>query len=108
MSIQVDPTRNPTTFGLALAAGTGLIVIIIALGVGVVDPATDDTAIAVAIVGGLLLLIFGIIGWVFVVKPFTHFDDINEPKYTGHHGDHHEADEHAIVLHEDTAIIPHE
>ena len=107
MSIQVDPTRNPTTFGLALTGGAGLILMITALAVGVVDPATDDTAVGVALVGGLLLSIFGIVGWLVVVKPFDHFDDINEPKYTGHHDEHHE-DDHAIVLHEEPAIIPYE
>lgn len=107
MSVQQhDPTRNPQTFGLALTAGVGVTLMMIAAGVGVLQADANTSAVAVTFVGGLLLLILGIVGWVIVTKPFQNFDDINVPKYTGHHGDHHDEahDEHPDAL----AIIPHE
>lgn len=106
MSVQIDPTRNSTSFGLALTAGAGLILMILALGFGVVQSDANSTVIGITFAGGLLLLITGIGGWLAVTKPFAHFDDINLPKYTGHHDEHH-ADAYEEA-HETQAIIPHE
>lgn len=107
MSVQQhDPTRNPQTFGLALTAGVGLVIMIIAAGFGVLQADANTSVIAVTFVGGLLLLIFGIVGWLVVAKPFAHFDDINVPQYTGHHDEHHDA--HGDEHHDELAIIPHE
>jgi hypothetical protein len=93
---------NPVTLGLALAAGGGLILMITALAIGVsqADNA-NGTSISTMLILGLALFIFGLVGWVAVVRPYEHFDDINVPKYTGHH-DH---DEHAIVVAEPHDVI---
>ncbi|MEP7290468.1 MAG: hypothetical protein ABI835_01740 [Chloroflexota bacterium] len=106
MSVQIDPTRNPTSFGLALTAGAGLILMILALGFGVIQSDANGTVIGVTFAGGLLLMVVGIVAWLAMTKPFTHFDDINQPKYTGHHDEHH-ANAHEEA-HEEQAIIPHE
>lgn len=100
------PSSRPLTFGLALTAGAGLILMILALAFGVVQgEAADGTIIGLTFAAGLALLIVGIGGWVAVVQPFEHFDDINVPQYTGHHDAHHELpsgeeEEHAIIPHE--------
>lgn len=97
------PTSRPLPFGLALAAGAGLILMIIALAIGVIQSdAANSTIVGLTFAGGLALLIVGIGGWLAVVQPFQHFDDINVPQYTGHHELLPEED------HSESAIIPHE
>ena len=95
-------TSNPLSFGLALTAGIGVIVMIIALAIGVVQgESVDSRVIGFAIVAGFTLLAVGFIGWMVVVRPFDHFDDINVPKDTGGHGHEtaivaHDSDSHAV------------
>lgn len=85
-----NPTRDPLPFGLSLAAGSGLTLMILALGFGVVQGADANTSIiGFAFIGGLLLLIVGVGGWLAVKRPFSNFDDINEPQYHGHHDHDH-------------------
>ena len=91
---------------LALAAGAGLILMMLALAIGVVQgEAADASSIGLTFAGGLALLALGIAGWLALVQPFKHFDDINEPHFTGHHDAAHTEthDDHEAV-----AIIPHE
>jgi len=94
-------TSNPLSFGLALTAGIGVIVMILALGIGVLQGETADShVIGFTLVAGFTLLVVGFIGWMVVMRPFEHFDDINVPKDTGGHGEHaivpHDSDSHAI------------
>jgi len=49
----------------------------------------------------VVLLIIGIGGWLVVVQPWRHFDDINQPLDDGHGHGH--ATEQAIVPHDDSA-----
>lgn len=104
------PSSHPLTFGLALTAGAGLILMILSLALGAIEgAAADSTIVGLTFVAGLLLLGVGIIGWLAVVQPFAHFDDINVPQYTGHDDSH--ADEHPLLPegeHNEHAIIPHE
>lgn len=98
---------KPVPFYLALTAGLGLVLMMLALGIGVVQGgAADSTVVGLTFAGGLGLLVIGIAGWLAAVQPFRSFDDINVPKYTGHHEEHHDspAEEHAG----ESAIIPHE
>ena len=91
-------TSNPLNFGLSLAAGLGLMVMITALAVGVLQgESADSRAVGFALVAGFVLLLCGVIGWLAVVRPFDHFDDINVPKDTGHGHTSHET---AIVAHD--------
>ena len=98
MSNYVRRTSNPLSLGLALIAGTGLTIMIIALALGVLQAAESTNNIGGIFTLGLILLIAGVLGWVAVTQPYKHFDDINEPHYHGH--DHHEEahDDHAIVV----------
>ncbi|MEO8397321.1 MAG: hypothetical protein ABI700_30270 [Chloroflexota bacterium] len=107
MSTHIDPISKPVPFGLSLTAGAGLILMILALGFGVVQgAAANSTVIGLTFAGGLGLLIIGIVGWLATVQPFKNFDDINVAQYTGHHDAPH-AEPHADS-HEENAIIPHE
>ncbi len=102
MNIRTRHTNNPLTFGLALAAGIGIILMIIALALGAVrGEAADSTAFNLTLIGGILLTILGIGGWLAVVQPFKHFDDINVPQDTGHHG-------HELAVHNAGEVNVHE
>jgi hypothetical protein len=80
-------TDHPLQFGLSMLAGSGLIIMILALGIGVLTPGMDSGSIGFFLILGLVLLISGIVGWFSVVRPHTHFDDINEPLAEAHsHG----------------------
>jgi hypothetical protein len=97
VSTHVDPSNKPIPFGLSMTAGAGLILMIIALGFGVVQgQAANSTAIGLTFAGGLGLLIIGIGGWLATVQPFKHFDDINQPMYTGHHDPNMHPDTHTV------------
>lgn len=98
MSNQASPSRQPVPFGLALTAGAGLILMILALGIGVVQgTASNSSLIGLLFVAGLLLLIAGVAAWTAVVRPFANFDDINVPKDSGHHGHDDHAEEELLL-----------
>ncbi len=86
---------NSLTVGFAFIGGTGLILMVVAAAIGVVQGTEADSGLlGLLFVGGLVMLVVGIVAWVAVVQPHKHFDDINVPLDEGHE---HPADEHAIV-----------
>jgi hypothetical protein len=75
--------------GLAFIAGIGLILMVIVAGIGVVSgDSIDPAALNLLFALGTATLIAGIIAWFVITRPDTHFDDINEPMYHGHHDEH--------------------
>ncbi len=46
----------------------------------------DDSATTSVLVIGLAFIALGVGFWLYVVKPWTHFDDLQTPHYTGGHG----------------------
>lgn len=66
--------------GFALMALAGL------LGAGQGDLA-DSTSYGLLFWLGVFTLAMGIVLWLVIVRPWTQFDDINQPKDSGHHGD---------------------
>ncbi|MDZ4766712.1 MAG: hypothetical protein SGI73_19405 [Chloroflexota bacterium] len=85
MDIKTTKTDNPMSFGMALVAGIGLTVMIVALAMGVVGDANSNTSgIGVLFLLGLVLLIIGVAAWIGVTRPFAHFDDISKPLDDGH------------------------
>jgi hypothetical protein len=107
VSNYIRRTSNPLTFGLALAGGIGLTLMMLALGIGVVlGDTADSSAVGSLFIIGITLLVIGVVGWVAVVQPYKNFDDINEPHFTGHHHDEHH-DDHAIVVVDTPHIEPH-
>jgi hypothetical protein len=98
VSTQGHPSRQPIPFGLALTAGGGLILMILALGIGVLQgTSADSSLIGLLFVAGLLLLVAGVGAWAAVVRPFANFDDINVPKDSGHHGHDEHAEEELLL-----------
>lgn len=88
---KINAIGNPVILGLALVAGLGFILMMIALGLGVIGGSNaDSSAIGLLFATGLALLLFGAVGWFATARPDRHFDDINVPKYTGHHDEHHD------------------
>ena len=83
-----DP-KSPLNVFLAVVGGIGLTLMSIALGIGVIGAENAPMGLFNALFfGGLVLLIGASIGWFGVSQPHKHFDDINEPQYTGHHNEH--------------------
>jgi hypothetical protein len=103
-------TDQPLPFGLSMLAGSGVIVMILALGYGVVAGAeVNSNAVGVVFLLGLALFVSGLIGWFAAVRPDAHFDDIDVPLYTGHdhgHDAHAEADQAALPATTEKAIEP--
>lgn len=110
------------TMGYALAglAGTGVVLMILALALGVIDTAVTEQTSGEAASGGaqavmfglgLIALLTGSAAWFFYVRPDTRFDDIDVPldaEPHGHHADddaHHDADGHDTHS-EDAALLP--
>ncbi len=85
-------TAHPLTFGLSMVAGLGVILMITALAVGVIQPDANTYVIGMLLVGGLAFFLVGVGGWLGITRPFTHFDDITKPVEDDHgHGHAHEA-----------------
>ncbi len=89
MADENKPVSKSLQLGLSFMAGGGIICMVIALGVGVVSgDSVDATALNLLFALGAAALIAGILAWFLVVRPDTHFDDINQPMFTGHHDEH--------------------
>lgn len=89
-----NETPNPAILSLlAMIGGLGILLMVLAAGIGVVWENADSSLIALFVMAGAGLLIAAIGGWAIVVRPFQNFDDITVPNYHGHHHDEHE--EHA-------------
>jgi hypothetical protein len=98
---------QPLPLGLALIAGGGFILMASALALGAIQGEEANTAaVTGAFVFGVALFFFGLIAWLVSVRPWEHFDDINVPMDTGHHG-HASHDEHAITVTEPAHVEPH-
>jgi hypothetical protein len=81
--------KSPLNVLLAVIGGIGLMMMSFALGIGVIGAENAPMSLFNGLFfGGLLLLIGASIGWFGVSQPHKHFDDINEPQYTGHHDEH--------------------
>jgi hypothetical protein len=98
MRYNFKQTGNSLVFGLSLTAGIGLVLMMGALMVGAVAAEQAGSEVWFAFVIGLTLLLVGLIGWLVVVQPFAHFDDIDQPM-EGEHSHGHDSE---------TAIVPHE
>lgn len=99
VSEKISWNHSPAVLGMSMIAGLGLILIIIALGIGVIQgSAADSNTVAVTFVSGIGLFLIGAVGWFGLTQPQRHFDDISKPLEDDSHG-HSTAhsDEHAIV-----------
>lgn len=77
---------------LAMLAGLGITIMVVATGYGVVMENADSGIIGLFTLAGAGLLVAGIAGWVIVVRPHENIDDITVANYHGHH---HDDDDHA-------------
>lgn len=95
-----DIGLTPVTLGLAVLAGVGMTLMIVAGGVGVIT----GQGVGLWFALGTAMLVGGGAAWVAVERPFTHFDDINQPLDADGHGhDAHADDDHADDAHSDHA-----
>jgi ABC-type nickel/cobalt efflux system permease component RcnA len=85
-----DTGNNAVTLGIAAITGVGFALMAVALSLGVIRGESADTnIIRMIFTGGATLFVVGFIAWLSVVRPWENFDDINQPKYHGHHHDEH-------------------
>jgi hypothetical protein len=85
-----DIGLTPVTLGLAILAGSGMTLMIVAGAIGVIT----GQGVELMFIIGTLALIGGGAAWMAIERPFTHFDDINQPLDGGHgHGHAAEADD---------------
>ena len=86
---QMNTPSRTVRLGLAFIAGLGMTLMIVAAGIGVVTGDNiDSSSLGLFFAVGFAMLATGIIAWFAVVRPDTHFDDINQPMYHGHHDEH--------------------
>ncbi len=98
VSQKISHNHNPLVLVMSMVAGLGVILIMTALAVGVIQgSAADSTAIGLLFVGGLALFLVGAAFWYGLTQPQRHFDDISVPLDDGHHGHSEPHDEQAIV-----------
>ena len=105
MAQDFNRLSNPLSLGLAIIGGTGLILMVVGLGYGVSAPDANASAVGGLVLLGALALAFGVVGWVIVARPASHFADINVPKDI-HTEESHDAHG-AIVVAGPTAVEPH-
>lgn len=104
-----DTGQNSLTLGLALLAGAGLSLMIVAAALGVIQgDAADNTLIGALFAAGTLMLLGGVFGWAGVVRPWESFDDINQPMYHGHkhHEDEHQDEDVLLAAGDAKAALP--
>ena len=99
-SMNHDIGLTPITQWLAFLAGGGVVVMILALILGVLNTA-DASLVNIMLVGGFLMLVIGGVAWMAVARAHEHYDDINQHAPDDHHGheahdDDHAHDEHAL------------
>lgn len=82
---------QPLTLGLALIGGIGLVLMMVALGVGVAQPDADPGVFYALLLLGVVALAFAIGGWFVTVRPSANFDDINIPRDIHTHEEGHDA-----------------
>ena len=100
VSEKISWNHSPAVLGMSMIAGLGLVLIIIALGIGVVQgSAADSNTVAITFVSGIGLFLIGAVGWFGLTQPQRHFDDINQPLDDGSHG-------HTAAPHDEHAIVP--
>ncbi len=76
---------TPTEQYLAYLTGLGITISLIALlliGMGTIDNSNVTNSLLII---GLAMVIIGVGGWLVMVRPWEHFDDLTTPFYTGHH-----------------------
>ncbi len=60
----------------------------------------DPARLNIMMIVGGMLVVSGIVGWLFLTQPWKNFDDWSTPLYTGHDEAHHAASPHAETPHE--------
>jgi len=90
---ETTDNNNGLLIGISMIGGAGITVMMVAAGVGVIDPNIDDQMIGLLLLTGLVAVIGACVAWFAVVQPHKNFDDINQPLYHGHHHEDDHSDE---------------
>jgi hypothetical protein len=102
-----DTGQNALTVSLAMLAGLGMTVMIVAAASGVIDGASaDGAAVGLLFTAGVALLVVGLVAWAAVVRPWENFDDINQPVDSDHHHVVEYSDEEPGEVHVEEPVPP--
>lgn len=71
---------------IAFLIGFGMLLMILAGGFGVTLDNANPVVFGTIFWLGIAAFVIGVILWLAFLRPWTQFDDINQPKDTGHHG----------------------
>jgi uncharacterized membrane protein (DUF485 family) len=71
---------------LAFLVGFGLLIMMLTGGFGTALENANPTVFGTIFGLGVAAFLIGFVLWLAFVRPWTQFDDINQPKDTGHHG----------------------
>lgn len=77
---------HPVEQLLAYFMGLGIIIAIIAFWLGSLENVDEALASSLLLVG-LAVLSLGTIAWLYLCRPWTTYDDLTTPHYSGHHDD---------------------
>lgn len=87
VSEKISTNHSPIVLGVSLVAGLGVVLMMVALGAGVLQAVGSSTdSVGQLFAAGLVLFILGVVSWFAVVQPQRHFDDISKPVEDDHHG----------------------
>lgn len=73
---------------LAYVTGGGIVLIMVALFLYALDVVDETYPLSLLIVG-LALFVVGVVAWLYLLRPWQKFDDLQTPHYTGHHEETH-------------------
>lgn len=91
MATETNHPSKSLVVGLSFIAGAGLILMVTVAAVGAIQgEAASPESLGLLFALGVALLAGGVGAWLAVVRPFTHFDDINQPAPDEHHHDAHD------------------
>jgi hypothetical protein len=103
-----DTGQNALTLGLAMIAGLGLTLMVVAAGYGVIGGENaDDGAMALLFASGVVLFVAGVGAWLGVFRPWERFDDINQPHYFGDHHTEEYGEQEPGEVHVEEPVPPH-
>lgn len=87
MATETNHPSKSLVAGLSFIAGAGLMLMVTVAAVGAIqgEAASSPESLGLLFALGVALLVGGVGAWLAVVRPFTHFDDINQPAPDEHH-----------------------
>ncbi len=96
----------------AFVVGGGLLLVMLALGINAAQGGDSSGTLTILQDIGFLFIIGGGLGWSLEFRPWTKFDDLKTPLYTGHahddHAGHHTEPDPVVMTDHVESVPPHD